>query len=263
MMRKSWLLIFLFLAIGAYLLTRRQPSPPSDAAEPRVKRPMVRSTPVKPVPPPPPTKVVAAPIVARPPAPNAASGKKPFVTKYVLEGNLAIVQGDILAGAIVDEKAPITGYVKLPDLQLWPGGVIPYSIAPSLPAPERVQAALAMFEGTAVQFVPYTDQEDSVVFVDSPGVCKSYVGRVGGHQPILLSNDCGPHEIAHELMHALGFLHEQNRADRDAFVQVNFDNIDDKYRDNFEKFPTDYMKVSGLGDFDFDSVMIYPTSMFA
>ena len=39
--------------------------------------------------------------------------------------------------------------------------------------------------------------------------------------------------VQHEFMHALGFHHEQNRPDRDQFVEVHLENVVPLYRYNF------------------------------
>ncbi|MES2856249.1 MAG: M12 family metallopeptidase [Bdellovibrionota bacterium] len=74
---------------------------------------------------------------------------------------------------------------------------------------------------------------------------------------------CGPLEIAHEILHALGFIHEQNRFDRDRYIKLNPENIDSTKMANFEIMPEEFMEVSGLSEFSFDSIMIYPPSMFS
>lgn len=74
---------------------------------------------------------------------------------------------------------------------------------------------------------------------------------------------CGPKEIAHEIMHAVGFIHEQNRADRDSFVEILWGNIQDSAKVNFEVFPSGFMKLNGLGAFDYESLMLYPAKMFS
>lgn len=53
------------------------------------------------------------------------------------------------------------------------------------------------------------------------------MGKIGGMQKLSLSDICFgiPHAIKHELMHALGFYHEQARTDRDDYVNIHYDNI--------------------------------------
>lgn len=202
--------------------------------------------------------------VAKPSEGQPSSNKRrELVLPYVLDDGLAVVQGDVVIGQLPPEDTDETGKAIVPVMQLWPSGEIPYHIQPHLPNPDRVREALSYFEGTAVHFIPYTNQADVLVFEAGTGICKSYVGKVGGHQPIWLTPDCQAREVAHEIMHALGFVHEQNRVDRDDFIQVYFDNIEDKYKDNFIKLPIDFMKINGLAGFDYESLMMYPVWMFA
>lgn len=58
--------------------------------------------------------------------------------------------------------------------------------------------------------------------------CCSFVGREGGGGSQLVSLDNGcvfPHIVKHELMHAVGFYHEQSRTDRDDHVIIHSENI--------------------------------------
>jgi len=61
--------------------------------------------------------------------------------------------------------------------------------------------------------------------------------------------------IVHELGHALGFLHEQNRPDRDSFVRIATENILDGYANQFDKYngknfstPYDYNSIMHSDD---------------
>ena len=57
--------------------------------------------------------------------------------------------------------------------------------------------------------------------------CSSYVGNIGiGAQDLSLGKGClNLAAIKHELMHAIGFYHEQSRTDRDDYVTIHYDNI--------------------------------------
>ncbi len=192
---------------------------------------------------------------------------KGVALKFVLEDGLAVVHGDLIVGALVDQSADPdklkNSHVVLPHFELWPTSVIPFHIESDFINPDRVLQALALFEGTAVEFVPYTNQKAAIFFTNGTVNCKSYVGYVGNLQPILLSPNCKVDDIAHEILHALGFIHEQNRIDRDNYIDVMMDNIEEGHKENFEKLPGEFMVLSGLAQFDFESLMIYPDWMFA
>lgn len=50
----------------------------------------------------------------------------------------------------------------------------------------------------------------------------SYIGMIGGKQLLRLYNVSA---LPHEMLHAVGFGHEQGRRDRDQYITIEWDNI--------------------------------------
>ena len=53
------------------------------------------------------------------------------------------------------------------------------------------------------------------------------LGKKGGRKQVIsIGHRCDIKGIAiHEIMHALGFYHEQSRYDRDSYIKINWSNI--------------------------------------
>lgn len=68
--------------------------------------------------------------------------------------------------------------------------------------------------------------------------------------------------IIHEFMHVCGFTHEQNREERDEFVQIMPQNVKDGYENNFMKASPGTTSSFGVS-YDYNSVMHYSDHSFS
>ncbi|XP_069481448.1 embryonic protein UVS.2-like [Ambystoma mexicanum] len=140
---------------------------------------------------------------------------------------------------------------------------VPYIISNTFNSLEKALLAAAMEEFstlTCLRFINRTTEKD-YLNIESKDGCWSYVGRLGGPQDVsLLKSRCLHHGvIQHELVHSLGFEHEQCRSDRDRYIRVIWRNIGQHKEMNFYKHKTRNLGVA----YDYSSVMHYGKYAFA
>ncbi|KAK7918740.1 hypothetical protein WMY93_010024 [Mugilogobius chulae] len=113
---------------------------------------------------------------------------------------------------------------------------------------------------TCIRFVPRSYESDYISIENQNG-CFSSLGRQGGRQTLSLQRyGCVYKGIAmHELNHALGFQHEQTRSDRDQYVQINWNNIEQSQAHNFYMYDTNNLNTP----YDYSSIMHYGKTAFS
>ncbi|KAM7352145.1 seminal metalloprotease 1-like [Cochliomyia hominivorax] len=130
------------------------------------------------------------------------------------------------------------------------------------------QAMQAIESASCIRFYQApNDTFDYIKITGNSSGCFSNVGYLGREQVLNLQVnkvDQGcflKGKIVHELLHSLGFYHQQSATNRDDYITVMYENIDEHhwrfFRKIDEKFITDY----GLG-YDYDSVMHYSAKAF-
>ncbi|XP_010391538.2 meprin A subunit alpha [Corvus cornix cornix] len=173
-----------------------------------------------------------------------------------LAAGLDLFQGDILLpknqrNALRNEtyrwKFPIP-YILGDDLDLNAKGVI--------------LQAFEMFRlKSCVDFKPYEGERTYIFFSKQDG-CWSMVGDLQTGQNLSIGSGCDYRAIVeHEILHALGFYHEQSRMDRDDYVNIWWDEIIAGKEHNFVKYNDSY--ITDLNTpYDYESLMHYEPLSF-
>lgn len=198
--------------------------------------------------------------------------------EYRIIDGYAVHQGDIVLGTHeeiqrngippfavdswtkkVDDQTRRTAKAAVADnVTFWPNGVVPYEIGSGV-SNQAVEAAMDAIESQSdVRFVQRSDQSNYLSIFSGSG-CWSQVGMSGGEQALSLGRGCQVKGVAiHELLHALGYWHEQSREDRDQYVQINWDNIRSDRESQFRK-----QSELGIGTYDYRSIMHYGAWAFS
>jgi Astacin (Peptidase family M12A) len=185
--------------------------------------------------------------------------------EYTQFAKLDFFEGDILLNPKLMELVAQGVAIKGEEFR-WPDGIIPYRIHPDLDQ-ERVKAAIAHWQAnTKIKFIELTtgqdlmNYDDRVLFIrDDLNRCYSTVGRKGREQVIGLGDGCDVGSAIHEIGHTVGLWHEQSRADRNNYVTILTQNIIPGMLYNFDQHIDDGID---LGDYDYGSIMHYPTWAF-
>ena len=200
--------------------------------------------------------------------------------EVVDRGGLAIWQGDIVVGTTAElleitRKADLLGAAAFPSGKgtgvgaasgRWPRGAsglfeIPYVVEedPQGRVPPAIDAFNQLMAGM-FRAVPRTTQSDYVAFAftTDTGPCFSNVGRIGGRQVIGGARNCAVGTLLHEIGHALGLFHEQERGDRRDWITLDLAAVDPEFASN-------YVGVANQRDiccYDYGSIMHYAATGF-
>ncbi|KAI3376781.1 hypothetical protein L3Q82_000376 [Scortum barcoo] len=154
---------------------------------------------------------------------------------------------------------------------------IPYFITNHFSSREKaiITRGLESFSSfSCIRFRPSTSSDRDWLSIESQNGCYSFVGRRGGKQVVSLARSgCLYHgTVQHELLHALGFNHEQTRSDRDNHIKVLLHNVQSGnsavYYSEWEirGMEHNFRKIATLNQgtpYDYNSVMQYHKYAFS
>uniref|UniRef100_A0A7N8Y1P5 Meprin A subunit n=1 Tax=Mastacembelus armatus TaxID=205130 RepID=A0A7N8Y1P5_9TELE len=174
------------------------------------------------------------------------------------EAGLNLVEGDI----VLDERQTRNSLIG--DEYRWPK-TIPYLMEDDLEINAK-GVILKAFEQyrlkTCIDFKPWSGEANYISVFKGNGCFSSVGNQQVGKQRLSIGTNCDRiATIEHEFLHALGFWHEQSRADRDDYVEIMWDRISEGKEHNFNTYNDTTSSSLGV-PYDYGSMMHYSKNAF-
>ncbi|KAL6108543.1 uncharacterized protein ACO6RY_19049 [Pungitius sinensis] len=171
---------------------------------------------------------------------------------------LDLMEGDIQHEETFDRNSIIG------DKYRWPT-TIPYYLEDSLDMNAK-GVILKAFDQyrlkTCIDFTPWKGEQNYISVFKGSGCFSSVGNQHVGKQRLSIGNNCDRlGTVEHEFLHALGFWHEQSRADRDDYVNIMWDRIEPGKERNFKTYDDTVSSALGVA-YDYGSVMHYSKTSF-
>ncbi|XP_029658157.1 uncharacterized protein LOC115232428 [Octopus sinensis] len=189
---------------------------------------------------------------------------KPSVEEYI-SNVTKVLEGDIF---VEENPSPFSKRKAVLKLKRWKNKTVPWKFNTDkrkfdfASSYSTVKKAISIVESNCcLRFPEWTTKRadelgPAYLDIGKGDGCGSYVGYSKGRHHMLLLRETFCMKIGivvHELCHALGFYHEHARRDRDKYITVHFENVDNSKKENFNiHFPT-YNYV----EYDYESLMQY------
>lgn len=192
------------------------------------------------------------------------------------DGTYKMDNSDILLFENQFSDTPIDITDKAPDADLgeklalyggirkWTNNTIVYKLG-NLSSSVRSELFKSMDEWknkTGIRFKEHTNESNYVTIASNGNNCNcgsANLGMNGSRGRINLGTRTTAVVIIHEIGHTLGYIHEQTRSDRDQYVKILEENIQDNALSQFRK----NTRSENLGPFDIKSTMMYGAYTFS
>ncbi|XP_045124477.1 zinc metalloproteinase nas-4-like isoform X2 [Portunus trituberculatus] len=172
--------------------------------------------------------------------------------------------GEYLEGDIL---LPLTRNGIIGEVFRWPGGEVAYIFDDYTEEnKKKVRKGMDRIEYLTEHCITFHERMDEYyikITNNNSDSCSSAVGMQYPGQPLNYNDACLNETgvVMHELLHALGFYHEQSRYDRDDYVTIMWENIDKDMANNFKKYSR--KNITTFGEpYDYGSLMHYCSYAF-